>query len=42
MDTTNNYKGIGARLLFAEFVEEVGQQFEMDQPGYSKDRDCED
>jgi len=28
-------------VLVADFVEEVGEQFEMNRPGHSKDADCE-
>ena len=34
--------GVARRCLFvADFVEEVGEQFEVNQPGHSKDADCE-
>ena len=29
------------RRLGVDFVEEVGEQFEMNRPGHSKDADCE-
>jgi hypothetical protein len=34
------YRG-GKRLIRVDFVEEVGEQFGMNQPGHSKDADCE-